>query len=92
MIEESKVCLFLSAFISGGVTIGLAFLAELFGPLILQVALSIYGMVGGPLLGVFICALFLPMVNSWVSIRHFNSLLLLSVSLALSSKLPIGIL
>ena len=52
---------------SGAVTIGLAFAAELFGPLILQVALSIYGMVGGPLLGLFICAMFIPMVNSWVN-------------------------
>ena len=63
-----KSYLIFSAIVSGGVTIGLAFLAELFGPLILQVALSIYGMVGGPLLGVFICAMFIPMVNSWVSI------------------------
>ena len=53
---------------SGAVTIGLAFAAELFGPLILQVALSIYGMVGGPLLGLFICAMFIPIVNSWVNI------------------------
>ena len=64
----SFICFYVSAFVSGAVTIGLAFIAELFGPLILQVALSIYGMVGGPLLGLFICAMFLPMVNEWVSL------------------------
>ncbi|XP_053402515.1 sodium-coupled monocarboxylate transporter 1-like [Mercenaria mercenaria] len=49
----------------GVVTVVLAFLAQFFGSLILQVALSIFGMVGGPLLGLFICALFFPVINSW---------------------------
>ena len=58
-------------------TIGLAFVAELFGDLILQVALSIYGMIGGPLLGLFTCAMFIPMVNEWVStdIMKYGNLL-----------------
>jgi hypothetical protein len=60
-----------TAIISGGVTIGLAFIAELFGDLILQVALSIYGMIGGPLLGVFVCAMFIPMVNEWVCSKPY---------------------
>ncbi len=54
----------------GGVTIGLAYLAPLMGPALLYIALSIFGMVGGPLLGLFTQAIFLPMVNEWVS-KHF---------------------
>ncbi|XP_053402912.1 sodium-dependent multivitamin transporter-like [Mercenaria mercenaria] len=72
------------AFISGGVTIGLAFIAELFGDLILQVALSIYGMIGGPLLGLFVCAMFIPMVNEWGAVSG------LIVGLAMSSWLSVG--
>lgn len=53
------------AIIFGVVIIGLAFLAQAFGSLILQVALSIFGMIGGPLLGMFVCALFFPVINSW---------------------------
>ncbi|KAH3773444.1 sodium-coupled monocarboxylate transporter 1-like [Dreissena polymorpha] len=53
------------ALLFGATTIALAFLAQFFGSFILQVALSIFGMVGGPLLGLFVCALFFPVINSW---------------------------
>ncbi len=54
----------------GAVTIGLAYLAPLMGPTLLYIALSIFGMVGGPLLGLFTQAIFFPMCNEWVCINN----------------------
>ena len=48
-------------------TILMGFLAKYFGDLILQMALSIFGFVGGPLSALLSLGLFLPFVNSWVS-------------------------
>ncbi len=45
----------------------MAYLTPLLGDTLLQISLSIFGMVGGPLLGLFSLALFFPCVNSWVS-------------------------
>lgn len=68
-INERRATLYskLIALIFGFLTIGMAFLSEKMGPLILQIALSIFGMVGGPLLSLFVMAMFIPCVNSWVS-------------------------
>lgn len=67
-INEKRATLYskIIALIYGFLTIGLAFLSEKMGPLILQIALSIFGMVGGPLLSVFVMAMFIPCINSWV--------------------------
>lgn len=54
------------ALVYGLLTIALAFLSQYFGSLILQIAISIFGMVGGPLLSLFVLALFFPCVNSLV--------------------------
>ncbi|PVD21445.1 hypothetical protein C0Q70_19618 [Pomacea canaliculata] len=54
-----------SALLYGLVTIGLAYLAGVVGSTILQVAMSIFGMVGGPLLALLMVGLFCPCVNSW---------------------------
>ncbi|KAL8583175.1 hypothetical protein ACOMHN_046559 [Nucella lapillus] len=54
-----------SALVFGLVTIGLAYLAGELGQTILQVALSIYGMVGGPLLGLMLLGMLCPCINSW---------------------------
>ncbi|XP_060579756.1 sodium-coupled monocarboxylate transporter 1-like [Ruditapes philippinarum] len=69
----------------GVVTVVLAFLAQYFGSLILQVALSIFGMVGGPLLGLFVCALFFPIINSWGAGAGIISSLAVTSWIAISS-------
>jgi hypothetical protein len=55
------------ALLFGGLTIGLGFAAQHFGDLILQIALSIFGFVGGPLFALLILGVFFPFVNSWVT-------------------------
>ncbi|XP_069829284.1 sodium-coupled monocarboxylate transporter 1 isoform X2 [Dendropsophus ebraccatus] len=52
-----------TSFLYGAVCIGMAGLASLMGGL-LQAALSIFGMVGGPLLGLFSLGILFPFVNS----------------------------
>ncbi|KAL8593066.1 hypothetical protein ACOMHN_017992 [Nucella lapillus] len=46
-------------------TIGLAYMAGVVGNTVLQIAQSIFGMVGGPLMGLILVGMFMPCVNSW---------------------------
>lgn len=52
-------------FFYGLLTIGLAYLADILGKTALTISFSVFGMVGGPLLGVIMNGIFLPFTNSW---------------------------
>lgn len=60
------------ALVYGFVFIGLAFLAQFLGG-VLQAALTIFGVVGGPLLGLFTLGMFTVMANQKVSIDSVES-------------------
>jgi len=55
-----------AAVIYGGLCLAMAYLASQLGG-VLEAALSILGLVGGPLLGLFTLGFMFPFVNSWVS-------------------------
>jgi hypothetical protein len=55
-----------AALIFGLITIGLAYLAALMDQTLVNITLRTQGMTGGPLLGLFVLAIFFPSANSWV--------------------------
>ncbi|XP_052222776.1 sodium-dependent multivitamin transporter-like isoform X2 [Dreissena polymorpha] len=60
---ETKLAKLLGA--AGGlVVIGFAFLSTILGTTVLQIMISVLGMAGGPLLGLFLMGMFMPCVNS----------------------------
>ncbi|XP_062591301.1 sodium-coupled monocarboxylate transporter 1-like [Saccostrea cucullata] len=52
------------AFVFGIICLGLTYVASLLGG-VLQAALSLFGMIGGPLLGLFILGMMFPWSNKW---------------------------
>ncbi|XP_034277024.1 sodium-dependent multivitamin transporter [Pantherophis guttatus] len=64
-IPESRATLYskLLALAYGLLCLGMAYISSMMGP-VLQAAISIFGMVGGPLLGLFCLGMFFPCANS----------------------------
>lgn len=82
-----KQAIFISrvlASIFGLITIGLAFLCQYVGQTVLQVSLSIFGLLGGPLLGVISLGMFVPCANAT------GALVGLIVSLVVNCYIGIG--
>lgn len=57
---------FFAALLFGLVTIGLAYLTGLMNQTLVNITIKTQGMTGGPLLGLFLLAMFFPCANSWV--------------------------
>uniref|UniRef100_A0A671WA44 Solute carrier family 5 member 6 n=1 Tax=Sparus aurata TaxID=8175 RepID=A0A671WA44_SPAAU len=55
----------------GLLCLAMAYLTHLMGDSVLQVALKIFGMVGGPILGLFCLGIFFPWANSTVILMSF---------------------
>uniref|UniRef100_A0A663FA35 Sodium-dependent multivitamin transporter n=1 Tax=Aquila chrysaetos chrysaetos TaxID=223781 RepID=A0A663FA35_AQUCH len=68
-LSESRATLLskLLAFGYGLLCLGMAYVSSMLGP-VLQAAISIFGMVGGPLLGLFCLGMFFPCANPTVSV------------------------
>ncbi|CAG2198860.1 SLC5A6 [Mytilus edulis] len=65
-LSEEKATLVskILVFIFGIICLGLTYVASLLGG-VLQAALSLFGMIGGPLLGLFILGMMFPWSNKW---------------------------
>ncbi|XP_048384027.1 solute carrier family 5 member 6a isoform X2 [Stegostoma tigrinum] len=68
----------------GLLCLGMAYVASLMGS-VLQAALSIFGMVGGPLLGIFCLGMFFPMANSMGAISGLVAGLIMAFWIGIGS-------
>ena len=59
--------LFVSALFFGLMTIALSYVAPLLGDELIQIPTTIWGVVGAPLLGLFVLAMFFPCANASVN-------------------------
>lgn len=71
----------------GLATIGLAFLTSAFGDAVLSVVISLFGMLSGPLSGLFLLAIFFPYANSWGAATGLVSSLAVALWIGLGKKL-----
>lgn len=71
----------------GLATIGLAFLTSTFGDAVLSIVISLFGMLSGPLSGVFLLAMFFPYANSWGAATGLLSSLAVALWIGLGKKL-----
>ncbi|XP_046545969.1 sodium-coupled monocarboxylate transporter 1-like isoform X2 [Haliotis rubra] len=71
----------------GMLTVGLAYVAGVVGKTVLQIGLSVFGMLGGPLLGLFCNGMFFPFVNSWGAGAGLTSSLGVSLWLGIGAAL-----
>jgi hypothetical protein len=72
--QSSVYCLYdssvvFSVAVFGLLTIGLSCIASVFTKQLIQASSTIWGVIDGPVAGIFIMGFFLPFVNSAVSIR-----------------------
>ena len=63
-----------SVIVFGLATIGLSFLASVFSSVLVQATSTIWGVLGGPLAGIFIMGFFIPFANSAVSQQYVSML------------------
>nr|CDS30856.1 sodium coupled monocarboxylate transporter 1 [Hymenolepis microstoma] len=73
------------AFIFGLLIIGLAFLLQVVPTGVLQMAFSIFGAIGGPILTVFTLGMICPFVNKWGGLAGFLTSLTVGLTLMVGS-------
>lgn len=62
--SQARRCTQILALVFGGICLGLTFICSYLGN-VLSVAMSLFGMLGGPLLGIFSLGMFFPWANKW---------------------------
>ncbi|BHF76007.1 hypothetical protein SprV_0501910500 [Sparganum proliferum] len=86
-IKQKKFTLFarLLAVLLGLIIVGLAFLLKVVPAGVLNMAFSIFGAVGGPILTVFTLGILFPFVNKWGALFGFLASLATGIGMALGS-------
>ncbi|XP_013881772.1 solute carrier family 5 member 6 isoform X2 [Austrofundulus limnaeus] len=86
-MSEARATLVSKALASsyGLLCLAMAYLTHLMGDSVLQVALKIFGMVGGPILGVFCLGMFFPCANSTGAVTGLGAGLLMAFWVGIGS-------